>query len=693
MTRSEVEHKSRRVLAKSCFASVCFILVVAFSLTRTFNINSETRQSAPKPDVPRTDKVLHKNLKVNTFAFQASDGHIQDTGIEEVSLSQISYGRRLAWLQNESKPLLKRENFDVRGADNVECEAVHHLNSSQICVFVTETPSCQNDQGFVSYTNVLYCHFAGNLLPLGVTLLFFWWLFLFVGLAVTADDFFCPSLKVISKTLRLSDNVAGVTFLAFGNGAPDIFSSIAAIGNSKNGDAGLAFGALFGAGVFVTSAVAGTIAIICPFDAMQRPFLRDVIFYLVAVFWAFEILWDKVIQQYEAIGFIVLYVVYVIVVIVGRYVYQRHKRFVREGLSTTHTTIQEDLGNHDPYQTSVEVHSGEDELKAPITGSASFFSSQGRIKCRGDGQCEGQDDEDGRDKEREPLLGNVHVRDSPNACMEFLNAIKPIDTQGWKEKRFYGKIFEVFKCPIQFLLLLTIPVVDESADRQNWCRYLQAFQLISGPVFSCIATKVGFKVLFGVLPVWALVLALGVLLAVLILCTSTNSAQPVYQPVFGFIGFIVAVAWIYCIANEVVNILQTFGIVFDISDAVLGLTLLAWGNSVGDFIADTTMARQGYPRMGISACFGGPMFNLLLGIGIPFTIQIIEHGGSFKLQVTLEEYILAGFLALSLIISLIVVTCSRFRMSRLYGIILWILYIIFLVVAILTETGFIHAEV
>lgn len=45
--------------------------------------------------------------------------------------------------------------------------------------------------------------------------------------------------------LFLTDH-QGVTFLAFGNGAPDIFSAIAAIGNAKNGDAGLAIGALFG---------------------------------------------------------------------------------------------------------------------------------------------------------------------------------------------------------------------------------------------------------------------------------------------------------------------------------------------------------------------------------------------------------------------------------------------------------------
>ena len=34
--------------------------------------------------------------------------------------------------------------------------------------------------------------------------------------------------------------------MAFGNGAPDVFSAIAAIRESKSGDTGLAFGALLG---------------------------------------------------------------------------------------------------------------------------------------------------------------------------------------------------------------------------------------------------------------------------------------------------------------------------------------------------------------------------------------------------------------------------------------------------------------
>ena len=77
--------------------------------------------------------------------------------------------------------------------------------------------------------------------------------------------------------MKLSQNIAGVTFLAFGNGAPDVFSAIAAVGNSKNGDSGLAFGALFGAGVFVSTVCVGIICFIQPFYSVQRPLLRDII--------------------------------------------------------------------------------------------------------------------------------------------------------------------------------------------------------------------------------------------------------------------------------------------------------------------------------------------------------------------------------------------------------------------------------
>ena len=66
-------------------------------------------------------------------------------------------------------------------------------------------------------------------------------------------------------------------------------------------------------------------------------------------------------------------------------------------------------------------------------------------------------------------------------------------------------------------------------------------------------------------------------------------------------GFAVAIVWIYSLANEIVNMLQVgivwyggysivmifipipkaLGVIIKLSHAVLGLTLLAWGNSIG----------------------------------------------------------------------------------------------------------------
>ena len=47
-------------------------------------------------------------------------------------------------------------------------------------------------------------------------------------LSSTADDYLSPSLETISTKVGMSESVAGVTLLAFGNGAPDVMAAISA---------------------------------------------------------------------------------------------------------------------------------------------------------------------------------------------------------------------------------------------------------------------------------------------------------------------------------------------------------------------------------------------------------------------------------------------------------------------------------
>ncbi len=150
-----------------------------------------------------------------------------------------------------------------------------------------------------------------------------WLGFLFSTLGISASDFFCPNLGTIAHLLGLDENVAGVTFLAFGNGSPDMFATFSAM---RSNSGGLAIGELLGAAAFITSCVVGSMCIIKPFKVNRGSFLRDVGFFTVAVSILLVVLWDNKLEAWEAAAMIVLYAVYVTSVIVASYWSKRQER-------------------------------------------------------------------------------------------------------------------------------------------------------------------------------------------------------------------------------------------------------------------------------------------------------------------------------------------------------------------------------
>lgn len=67
--------------------------------------------------------------------------------------------------------------------------------------------------------------------------------------------------------------------------------------------------------------------------------------------------------------------------------------------------------------------------------------------------------------------------------------------------------------------------------------------------------------------------------------------------------------FVYWLAQNVVCILEVIGFITGMSQSFLGTTFLAIGNSLGDLLADISLARTGYHRMAFAACFGGPLFS------------------------------------------------------------------------------------
>ncbi|EDO31950.1 predicted protein, partial [Nematostella vectensis] len=432
------------------------------------------------------------------------------------------------------------------------------------CAFVQANSDCDLSDGFIQYIHFIYCKLP-KAIPLALVILFVLMLFLFIVLGITADDYFCPSLTVISKTLRLSQNVAGVTFLAYGNGAPDIFSAIAAVSaHSKNPNA-----AQLGAGIFVTTVVVGSVTLCTGgFHLNNRPFTRDVLFYLGAVSWMFITMYRQRITMLEAIGFIIFYFAYVVVVIVGRYVNQRWKR------------RQEEVDTKFIKLMTIKV-------------SVVYFSLNTHRACN-------------RSANLPPM-------------QKLVRGVLPFTSADFELSGIFNKVFLILKAPAAVVLNVTIPVIDYDEPYQNWNKWLNVLHLITGPMFCVLATRAA-KVSLGRLykpPRCHWVVLYKPPRCHWVGFTSRQGFcsqihKNCFLQMFGYLAFIVSVVWIYVTANEIVNILQSFGIVLGLSNAILGLTFLAWGNSIGDLVADTTMARQGFPNMATGACFGGPMLSILL---------------------------------------------------------------------------------
>ncbi|TLS29349.1 hypothetical protein PpBr36_01155 [Pyricularia pennisetigena] len=241
-------------------------------------------------------------------------------------------------------------------------------------------------------------------------------------------------------------------------------------------------------------------------------------------------------------------------------------------------------------------------------------------------------------------------------------------------------------------LLVQDNEAHETEEESGWNRWLVAIQIFTGPLFTVLIVWANMaddlekptKTLIR----FVLYSLLGslVLLALLLLSTSPN-VRPRYHFLFCFLGFVISVAWISTVAGEVVGVLKAFGVILGISEAILGLTIFAVGNSLGDLVADITVARLGYPVMALAACFGGPMLNILLGIGIGGAWMTTKTANErhhnhpdkplkykpYHIQVGGTLMISAVTLLLTLVFLLIVVPLNNWVMSRKIG---WSLIVI-----------------
>ncbi len=142
------------------------------------------------------------------------------------------------------------------------------------------------------------------------------------------DKFFVPSLDAISHRLKMSDDAAGATLMAAGSSAPELFISIiAVIYGGDNLELGV--GTIVGSALFNLLVIIGAVSFVRDAKIAWQPMLRDMLFYTLAIgalYWAFS---SGIVTIWHVIGFLALYVLYVVAVLNWKRVFP-YERFVFE---------------------------------------------------------------------------------------------------------------------------------------------------------------------------------------------------------------------------------------------------------------------------------------------------------------------------------------------------------------------------
>jgi len=144
------------------------------------------------------------------------------------------------------------------------------------------------------------------------------------------------------------------------------------------------------------------------------------------------------------------------------------------------------------------------------------------------------------------------------------------------------------------------------------------------------------------------------------------------------ISIIAGISWL--LVESAVNIAH----ILNISEAVIAVTVLAVGTSIPDLLSSLTVSKQGRGGMAISNAVGSNIFDILIGLGIPFLIMILTAKGEVKIDVGNIE-ISVYFLLASIGIVFMLFLINKWKVGKIFGTSLILLYIAYVIWAVITQ--------
>jgi K+-dependent Na+/Ca+ exchanger-like protein len=497
-------------------------------------------------------------------------------------------------------------------------------------------------------------------------------LYVFIGLAVVCDDFFMESLEKISAALKLTPAVAGATFLAAGSSAPELFTSVASAFFNPS-EAGI--GTIVGSAMFNLLIIVALSAVVASqigeggrLKVDWRPLTRDSFFYcmsigLLALF--FGVIGPGEITWPEGLIMVVLYGLYILTMVFNDRLMVKMAGCMAK-IQGDKYQVHPEGGNsaaEDPPPVQVE----KDPEKTPEVADppphvfrrvskdrASAVASLGGLSAEGrNSQSPAEPwteppQPDAQPSSAEPTPATQ--QDTPDQ-----NAADPGDGDAAKKEGDdeegedeAGSFWDRFQPPAP-------------EDGEEWSASMKAVY------WSLYILKMPYVILMSL--------------------TIPDCSLPMFSKCY-WVTFFMSIVWIAGLCWLMVEFAIELGsCTLKMSPVIMGVLFLSIGTSVPDAIGSMFAAREGEADMAIANAIGSNVFDILLGLGLPWFLVTLINGDPFP--VNKDNVILpVGILFVTVMLFFAILVATKFWMTKWMGFWLTIIYVIYMIFTIVAaKTG------
>ncbi|XP_017261095.1 sodium/potassium/calcium exchanger 1 isoform X2 [Kryptolebias marmoratus] len=523
--------------------------------------------------------------------------------------------------------------------------------------------------------------------------------YMFVSLAIVCDEFFVPALGVITDKLAISDDVAGATFMAAGGSAPELFTSLIGVFIAHSN---VGIGTIVGSAVFNILFVIGMCALFSReiLHLTWWPLFRDVSFYILDLILLIIFFLDNVIMWWESMMLVGCYTLYVIfmkfnVQLERAFKTQLHKH---KSLVKVIAVEEPEKTNGDGEAKALPAPEDKNRLKLKPSlqrggSSASLHNStmrttifqlmihtldplgEGKFKDKAESltsvarrksepksQDKSEDKKGKSDEAKEPEVAGAPEKKEQT---EEKKDDVPAEQGGSDGSDDSGSDEEDSDEDSD-------DDSDESSDDDDEedKEDTQEDEPLSLEWPDTPSKQATYLFLLPIVfPLWLTV----------------PDVRNQKSKKFFVITFLGSIMWIGIFSYLMVWWAHQVGETIGISEEIMGLTILAAGTSIPDLITSVIVARKGLGDMAVSSSVGSNIFDITVGLPIPWLLFSFIHGFAPVAVSSNGLFCAIVLLFLMLLFVIISIAACKWKMNKVLGFTMFLLYFIFLVLSVMLE--------